>query len=53
VTTSIRIGKIILEMELDIECFRTKCSEVNEQFLVTCSIRNGEFILEMELDIEC
>jgi len=31
-TINIRYGEIILEMKLDIECFRIECSEVNEQF---------------------
>jgi len=38
---------------LDIECFGTEFSEVNEQFEVTSSVKNGEIILEMELNIEC
>jgi len=42
-----------LEMESDIECCRTECSEVKEQFQLTNSIRIWDIILEMELDIEC
>jgi len=47
VTSSIRNGKIILEMVFNVECFRTEYSEVNEQFEVTISIRNWEIVLEM------
>jgi len=39
VTSSIRIGSINLNMELDIECCRTERSEVNEQLEVTNGIR--------------
>jgi len=38
---SLRNGEIILEMELDIECFRTECSEVKVQFEVTSRINFG------------
>jgi len=48
VTSSKKVWEIILELELDVECFRTKYSEVNMQFEVTSSIRNGKVILEME-----
>jgi len=53
VTSSIRIGMINLVMELNIECNRTECSEVNIQFELTGSIRIRDIILEVELDIEC
>jgi len=53
VTSGIKNGKFIFEMELDIGCFRTDCSEVNVQFEVKRSIRNGIIVLEMDLDIEC
>jgi len=42
VTCIIRICDIILQMEMDNECFGTEFSEVKEQFEVTCSIRNGK-----------
>jgi hypothetical protein len=42
------VGKNVITLSVNIECCRTKCSEVNEQYEVISSITNGESILEMK-----
>jgi hypothetical protein len=44
VATKLQDGKNIITLSVNIECCRTKCSEVKKQYEVTSGIANGDGI---------